>query len=59
MREQEKRWPQAKRETRKQYLARLRRTALRLPSRFITESIGNMQKRCELLHEARGGHIEE
>ena len=59
MRGQEKEWPEGKKETRKAYLARLRRTALRLPSTFVTKSIGDMKRRCELLEKAGGSHIEE
>ena len=59
MRDQEKRWPKSKKETRKVYLARLRRIALRLPSTFVSKSIGDMKRRCELLEKARGRHFEE
>jgi len=59
MRAQERRWPVNKKETREKYLARLRRTALRLPPKFINSSIKNMKERCQRLHKAKGGHIEE
>lgn len=59
MRRQERRWPAGKRETRSVYLTRLRRTALRLPKRFIDKSIGNMRVRCRRLLAARGRHFEE
>ena len=58
MRAQERSWPANKKETRKGYLSRLRRTALRLPADFVVKSIGDMKKRCELLDEKRGGDIE-
>lgn len=59
MRRQEERFPEDKVETRGQYLARLRRTAMRLPRRFITSCIRNMQHRCVRMREAKGYHFEE
>jgi len=59
MRRQELKWPKGKRESRQAYVARLRRTALRLPRSFITKSIGNMVTRCKRLYEAKGGHFQE
>ena len=59
MRAAEAKWPAGRTESRKQYIARLRRTAFGLPASFINKSIVNMQQRCKLLHEARGGHFEE
>ena len=53
------RWAPGRTETRNQFLARLRRTALRLPAHFVTASIGDMRRRCRLLHAAGGGHFEE
>ena len=59
MRKQELKWPATKTETRGQYLARLRRTAMRLPARFINGSIQDMQRRCGRLHAAKGRNFEE
>ena len=59
MRRQEKKYPHTKRETRSAFLARLRRTALRLPSSAVIAAIGDMKKRCSRLKAAKGGHIEE
>ena len=59
MRRQERKWPKAKRETRAQYLRRLRLTALRLPSTFLTSSVQDMRHRCARLLAARGKHFEE
>ena len=59
MRKQELLWPRSKREDRKQYLARLRRTALRLPRTFIDASIGDMRRRCQRVSAAGGGYFEE
>ena len=59
MRAEERNWPKNKREARDDYMQRLRRTALRLPTAFITKSIGDMQRRCQRLYEAKGGLFEE
>ena len=59
MRAQERNWKVKKTEGRQQYLARLRRTALRLPPKFINSSIRNMKVRCQRLYQVKGGHIEE
>lgn len=59
MRLQEKSWPDTKKETRSEFMARLRRTATRLPASFVNKAIGNMQERCQKLHAAKGYHIEE
>ena len=59
MRVAEQAWGAGKKETRPQYLARLRRTAFGLPSAFITKSVEDMRRRCLRLHTAEGGHFEE
>ena len=59
MRRQEKAWRPSKKESRREYLTRLRRTALRLPANFINGSIKDMRRRCARLLEAKGGHFEE
>lgn len=59
MRLQEKSWPDSKKETRGEFMARLRRTAMRLPSSFIGRAIGDMKNRCEKLQAAEGYYIEE
>ena len=48
-----------KRESRESYMARLRRTAVRLPPAVISRSIVDMRRRCEKLLEAKGDHFEE
>ena len=57
MRKQESSWPALKRETRKQFLCRLRRTAMSLPSTFIDNVLGNLEVRCQKLIKAKGGHF--
>ena len=59
MRRQEACFPGSRRETRAEYLERLRKTAKRLPTSFIDKAIANMKVRCQRLFEARGGHFEE
>jgi len=59
MRAQERRWPASKKEARATFLARLRRTAMNLPQQFVDDAIGDMKRRCRLVLEAKGGHIEE
>ena len=59
MRKTEGKWNKNRRETRMQFLARLRRTALRLARGLVERSIGDMRRRCARLYEARGGNIEE
>jgi hypothetical protein len=59
MRRQEKSWAKSKRETRQQYVNRLRRTATRLPQALVKKSIGDMQRRCQRLFTAKGGYFEE
>ena len=56
---QEKDSPDSKKETRAQYLARLRRTALATPADFINSIMGAMHKRCKLCDDAKGGHFPE
>ena len=59
MRQQEKNWPKSRRETRKEFLARLRRTAMRMPSAYVTGIIGALERRCQQVEEAHGGHFAE
>ena len=59
MRQTEKKYPHAKRETRAAFLARLRRTALSLPPSAVAAAVGGMKRRCARLKIAEGGHIEE
>lgn len=59
MRKQELTWRKSRRETRVDYIARLRHTALRLPRTFINKSIGDMKRRCQRLYAAGGGFFEE
>jgi len=59
MRSQEAKWPDSKKETRKTFVARLRRTAMSLPSDYINKVIGNLEARVKLLKAADGRHFVE
>ena len=59
MRAQECRWSSAKRETRKAFLRRLRKTAMETPTRQLLAAVRDMRRRCQLIWKAGGGHIEE
>ena len=59
MRLQERKFPAGKRESRKAFLARLRRAALALPTATLEAAIGGMKQRCARLEAALGGNIEE
>ena len=56
---QEANWESSRRETRKAYLARLRRIAMRLPADFLKRSIEDMRRRCLRLEAAGGKHFHE
>lgn len=58
MRQQEESW-QKKKETRAEYLSRLRRTAHSLPTGVVQNMVPDMKGRCQRLHDAKGGNIEE
>ena len=59
MRAQEKRWAPNRKECRFEYLKRLRRTAKNLPEPYLNNIVKAMQKRCAMLHDAKGQHFEE
>ena len=56
---QERKFPRSKRETRIQYVARLRKVAKSLPRKFIDDSVADMGRRCQRLWDAKGGHFQE
>ena len=59
MREQERPWPASKKETRAEFLKRLRRTALATRPATVRAAVGDMKRRCARLLAAEGGNIEE
>ena len=56
---QERRWPRSKRETRAQYLDRLRAAAQGLSPAAVNAAVGDMQRRCQRLYAKKGGLFEE
>ena len=58
MRDQEQNWKN-KKESREQYLARLKSTAQGLERDYVDGVIGNMAARCERLYRAKGGFFLE
>ena len=59
LREQERSWPADRKETRKQFIRRLRRVVKRWPAVEIKKAIGDMKRRCELLYRAKCGLFDE
>ncbi len=59
MREQEASFPKGFVETQEQFKARLRKTALSLPTSLVKKCVGDMQRRCRLINEAGGGLMRE
>ena len=59
MRNQEQKFPYGKRESRRAFLARMRRVAMGLPTTQVASSVGDMKRRCSRLVAAEGGNIEE
>ena len=59
MRRAERSFPTSKRETRAEYVDRLRRTAKALPRRAVEKILMDMKRRCHRCFEARGGHFAE
>ena len=59
MRRQERSFPRARKETRAEHIARLRRVAQSLTPVFIDRAIGDMRRRCQLLFKRQGGLFEE
>ena len=59
MRRTEREVAPCKRGTRQEFERRLNRTAKQLPTKFIDNAIGDMQRRCQLLVDVKGGLFEE
>ena len=59
MRKQERKFPANKKETEAEFKARLRKTALGLPSSLVTKCLGDMRRRCREILSATppGGHF--
>ena len=59
MRKQEHPFLVNKRETRDEYVKRLKRAVTSLPKAFIDKASDDMAESCRRLCKARGGHFEE
>jgi hypothetical protein len=59
LRASEKRFAPSYKETRQHFLARLRRSAKSLSKEFVQRTIKDLARRCRLIFEAGGHHIEE
>ncbi len=59
MRKQEKKMSKAKKEPRVQYLERLRRTALMLPTQLVQRGVKDMRRRVGLIVQAKGSLFNE
>ena len=59
LRKRERSFPAGKKETRKQFIVRLRKTAKSIPRRAISGAIGGLARRTELLYRAKGGLVDE
>ena len=58
-RRQESSWSKSRKESREDYLLRLKQTALRLPKAFLEKNFEDMRHRCQLLFQAKGHHFDE
>ena len=59
MRLQEAEFPKSKRETQEEFKARLRTTAMRLPTALVQKCVGDMRRRCDLVIARKGGLFKE
>ena len=59
LRMEERTWADDRKETREQFIQRLRRTIRTLPKSSIDRAIGDLAWRAQALHKAKGGLFEE
>ena len=59
MREQERSWPSSRKETRNEFLKRLRKIAMATSPAMVRAALGDMKRRCARLLAADGGNFEE
>ena len=55
MRQTEASWPKGKKESVDEFKARLRKTALGLPTSLVKKCVGDMRRRCRLFANEQGG----
>ena len=59
LRKQEAEFPKNKKESKLEFLARLRHTALTLPPSVVTKAVRSMKRRCQMIAEKKGYLIDE
>ena len=59
MREKEASFPKDKKESEDEFKARLRKTALGLPTTLVKKCVGDMRRRCQKIIECKGGLFTE
>ena len=59
LRQEDRSWPTSRKETRGQFIHRLRRTARAIPSSDINKAIADLARRSKLLYKAKGGLFDE
>ena len=59
MREQERKMPPGKRETREQFEKQIDKTAQKLRKSFVNTAVGSTKRRCGPFSKAKGGLFEE
>ena len=57
MRRQEASFSSSRKETKDQYLSRLRNTAMALPQTYVTKSVMEMHRRVRAVRESEGGYM--
>ena len=59
LRLEEQSWQKSRKESRAQFISRLRRTAKAIPSSLINKAIDGLARRTKLLYKAKGGLFDE
>ena len=59
LRKAEHLFPEDRKETRDDFIIRLKKMALSIPPADVSKVIGDLARRCELLYRAKGGLFEE
>ena len=59
LRKQERKFPKSKKESKADFIKRLRKTAMGLPASVVRKAVEDMQARCKKIDEAKGGLIDE
>ena len=59
LRQQERNFPRNKKESKADFIERLRKTAMGLPTSVVRKAVDSMERRCKQIQEAKGGLIDE